>query len=79
MATLTLDTLEFVTELKEAGITEKKARAIVAGLQKASIDNVATKQDVGGLETKIAELETRMTWKMFAAMGLLFVALKYAG
>ena len=79
MAILTLDTLEFVTTLKKAGMAEKQAKAIVAGLQSASIENMATKSDVTEVRTEIANLETRPTWKLVSAMGLLFVALKYVG
>lgn len=46
MATLVIDTHEFVNGLTKAGVPEKQARAIVEGLQKIDLTQVATKEDV---------------------------------
>jgi hypothetical protein len=70
MATLIIDTYNFITRLKDAGMVEAQAEAIVKGLKEINLDNVATKEDVTALKQDIAllkkdlkEMELRMTIK----------------
>lgn len=51
MATLVIDTYQFVTTLKASGVPEGQARAIAEGLRSAELQHVATKEDL--LELKI--------------------------
>lgn len=53
MATLTFDTYDFIQSLTEAGIEEQQAKAISAGLQKMSLEHVATKHDLRNLEVSL--------------------------
>ena len=46
MATLTLDTHQFVKGLVAAGIPENQAEAIAEGFGKISLDHLATKEDL---------------------------------
>lgn len=61
MATLIIDTHNFITRLIAAGMVEKQAEAIVEGFREIDLGNVATKEDVLKLEAKltnkIAELK----------------------
>lgn len=69
MATLTFDTHEFVTELKQAGLTEPQAEAITRLHQQATsalvdyvkhehnLDNVVTNKD---LDARIKETELKI-------------------
>lgn len=54
MATLTVDTHKFITQLKEAGVEEKQAEAIVNGIKEINLEHVVTKDD---LRIAIAELK----------------------
>jgi hypothetical protein len=65
MATITIDTLQFVQRLKKAGIKESEAEAIAEVVRDAQANaDLATKQDLfvvqARLETRIAELKTEM-------------------
>jgi len=53
MAILTFDTYRFIARLKDAGLEEKKAEAIVDGLKDINLENVATKQDISELKSDI--------------------------
>ena len=53
MTTLALDTHKFITRLKDAGMDEKQAVAIVEGLKE--VENLVTKED---LRVVIAELKS---------------------
>lgn len=63
MATLTFDTHNFITRLKDAGIDEKQAVAITEGLKEIDLNQVASKQDISRLENGLEKLELRMTIK----------------
>lgn len=46
MATLTLDTYEFVENLKRSGMPEGQARTLADNLRKIELEHVATKEDL---------------------------------
>ena len=58
MATIVFDTHRAIQNLKEAGIAEAQAEAVVALFSSAFVDNVATKADIQQLEQKL-EYEVR--------------------
>jgi hypothetical protein len=59
MATITFDTLRFVTRLKESGLSETQALAITEAFKEAHGEaEVATKADIRELELKF---EARMS------------------
>jgi len=60
MATLTLNTHDFVTELVAAGVPENQAEAITHGLSKANLENVATKRDISELRLEIRDVKIDM-------------------
>ena len=58
MATFTFDTHRAIQNLKEAGVAEAQAEAVVALVSSVFSDNVATKADIQRLEQKL-EYEVR--------------------
>ena len=65
MATITFDTLKFVTKLKDSGLTEKQALAIKEAFREAHGEaEVTTRPDLRELELKMEarfkELDVRM-------------------
>ncbi len=84
MHTATFDTFKFIRRLKETGLPENQAEAISDAIQDvhaSQLKDLATKQDIKDLDTKIKELEYRMTIRlglmMMAVAGMLFTALRY--
>ena len=86
------DTHRAIQNLKEAGVAEAQAEAMVAMVGGLIGDNVATKADVQRVEqriesesrqhrTELNALEQRITLRLtvigFAGLGLLFAALKF--
>jgi hypothetical protein len=53
MATLIIDTHNFITRLKEAGMEEKQAEAIVDGIRSINLENVASKADLIKLKSDL--------------------------
>ena len=54
MATITFDTLKFVTRLKESGLSESQAIAITEAFRDAHVEaEVATKVDLRDLEHRL--------------------------
>ncbi len=92
MATFVFDTHQAIQNLKEAGVAETQAEAMVALVGSAFGENVATKADVQRLEQKLEyeirsvrsdmqAMEQRITLKlgglMLAGLGLLFAAQRF--
>ena len=74
MATITFDTLKFVTRLKESGLSESQAIAITEAFRDAHVEaEVATKAD-------LREMEQRLIIKLGAmlvvAVGLVATVVK---
>ena len=63
---MTQANLELLDALQAAGAPENKARAAAQSMAPAS--DVATKAD-------LAELETRLTWRLFGGMAILLAAM----
>ena len=63
---MTQANLELLDALQAAGAPEDKARAAAQSMAPAS--DVATKAD-------LAELETRLTWRLFGGMAILLAAM----
>ena len=62
MTTISFDTLPYVKMLREAGVEEKQAEAqaaALAGVLKSNVADLATKQDVDRLESKLNLIEER--------------------
>ncbi len=62
MTTISFDTLAYVKMLREAGVEEKQAEAQaapLAGVLKSNVADLATKQDVDRLESKLNLIEKR--------------------
>ncbi len=53
MATLVIDTHNFITRLKEAGMEEKQAEAIINGLKEIDLKQVASKEDIAELKADL--------------------------
>ena len=92
MATFVFDTHQAIQNLKEAGVSETQAEAMVALVGSPFGENVATKADVQRLEQKLEyeirsvrsdlqAMEQRITRKlgglMLAGLGLLFAAQRF--
>jgi hypothetical protein len=65
MATITFDTLKFVTRLKDSGLSEQQAIAITEAFREAHSDaEVATRRDIQELrleiELKLAETKSEL-------------------
>ncbi len=64
MSAIPFDSHEFYSELVQSGLAEKTADALtkaVVKIEKAKLDELATKRDVKELELKIAETKTDLT------------------
>ena len=59
-ATLRIDTLKFVRRLTDAGMERRMAEAIVEGLSEADTSELATRTDIAGLRTEVADLKAEM-------------------
>ncbi len=71
MATFTFDTHRAIQNLKEAGIAEAQAEAVVALVSSVFSDNVATKADIQQLEKRLEqklEYEVRLLRSDMQAM-----------
>ena len=92
MATFVFDTHRAIQNLKEAGISETQAEAMVAMVGSALGEGVATKSDVQRVEQKLEyevrslrsdmqAMEQRIILKlgglMLAGLGILFAALRF--
>ncbi len=66
---MTFDTLAAARTLEDAGLTSKQAEAVTTTIRVAIAEGTATKEDITRLEARLAELETRLTWRMFAVVG----------
>ena len=92
MATFVFDTHRAIQNLKEAGISETQAEAMVAMVGSAFGEGVATKSDVQRVEQKLEyevrslrsdmqAMEQRIILKlgglMLAGLGILFAALRF--
>ena len=78
MTTITFDTRKAVRNLKAVGFEEPQADAIVDTLGDAFSDTVATRLDIAGLETRIADLKAEMfraLWIQGAGIVALIVGL----
>lgn len=65
MATITFDTLKFVTRLKESGLSESQAVAITEAFKEAHGEaEVATKRDVEELRLEMKSVEARLEVKI---------------
>ncbi len=53
MSTLVIDTHNFITRLKEAGMEEKQAEAIVNGIKDINLEHAATKEDIAELKADL--------------------------
>ena len=62
------DTLRATDTLTAAGLEPEHARAIVTTMHDALGEQVATKADIAQLEARIAESETRLTWRLVAVL-----------
>lgn len=63
MTAIPFDTHEFYTELVQSGLAEKTADALtkaVTKIEKAKLDELATKRDLKELEVKIAESKAEL-------------------
>ena len=64
MTAVAFDTHEFYRELVDSGLAEKTADALtkaVAKIEKAKLDELATKRDLKDLELKISETKADLT------------------
>ncbi|TAN51980.1 MAG: DUF1640 domain-containing protein [Methylococcaceae bacterium] len=65
MTAITFDTLKFVETLKQAGVHEEQAKGIATAFKDASGEaELATRQDIRELETRIRETELRLEAKI---------------
>ncbi|MGE3804459.1 MAG: hypothetical protein AB7K24_07285 [Gemmataceae bacterium] len=83
MATLSIDTYDFVAGLKEAGIPEPQAVAIADNLKKVNLEHVATKEDVAELRIEIQRMKVELLkWVvplLLAQIGVFAGVVKYVG
>lgn len=60
MATLKIDTHDFIKHLMQSGIPEEHAEAIAGGLSKVDLEGVATREDIQEIRQRLAELKTEL-------------------
>ena len=58
-AMLRIDTLKFAKRLTGAGMDQRQAEALVAGLNEADTSEFATKADIGEVKIEIAGVKAR--------------------
>lgn len=63
---MTFDTLAAARTLEDAGLTSKQAEAVTTTIRVAIAEGTATKEDIIRLEARLAELELRLTRRMYA-------------
>lgn len=63
MATI-IDTLEYVKELRAAGVPEQQAEAQAKALSRIATEELATKKDIDDLRRDLREREYRLTIKI---------------
>ena len=74
MSIAAFDTHAAVTALREAGFDERQAEGVVATVRDAVAEGVATRADVGRLESQmatkadLASLETRVTVRLYGGL-----------
>ena len=81
MSIAAFDTHAAVTALREAGFDERQAEGVVATVRDAVVEGVATRADVGRLESQmatkadlaevkagLASLETRVTVRLYGGL-----------
>ena len=64
MTAIPFDSHEFYSELVQSGLAEKTADALtkaVVKIEKAKLDDLATKRDIKELEVKIAETKAELS------------------
>ena len=71
MTQAAFDSLKAVEEFQEAGMPGSQARAVARAILRHNEDYVTNKD----LNTAIAQLETRLTNRLYVALGILFAAL----
>jgi hypothetical protein len=72
MTAIPFDSHEFYSELVQSGLAEKTADALtkaVVKIEKAKLDELATKRDLKELELKISETKTDLT-RMILTVGV---------
>ena len=74
MATISIDTYEFVQGLTDSGISEQHAKAIAEGFKKADLEHVATKEDLANLRADIFKWSVPI---LVAQAGLIVALVKY--
>lgn len=67
MSTTTFDTHAAVRALEDAGLTSEQAEAVTEAIGTAVKSADVVTRDY--LDARLAELETRLTWRMFAVVG----------
>ncbi len=81
MATVTFDTHKFIRRLRDSGMPDEQAEALADALRDVQSEaELATKRDIQDLETRIREVELRLTIKiggmLVIAVGVLAALLK---
>ncbi len=66
MSTTAFDTHATVRALQEAGLSSEQAEAVTEAIGSA-VTGAGVTRDY--LDARLAELETRLTWRMFAVVG----------
>ena len=66
MSTTAFDTHATVRSLEEAGLSSEQAEAVTEAIGSA-VAGAGVTRDY--LDARLAELETRLTWRMFAVVG----------
>ena len=67
MSTTTFDTHAAVRALEGAGLTSEQAEAVTEAIGSAVSSTDVVTRDY--LDARLAGLETRLTWRMFAVVG----------
>lgn len=77
MSSATFDTLAATRMLQDNGIADKHAEAIVKMTAAAVHDGVATKSDIAEVKTQIAELEARLTNRLYFGLAATIAILTF--
>lgn len=71
------DSLSIVRQLTDAGIDREHADAIADAVRQAAEHGEHVTPDL--LDARLAAMETRLTWRIFAAAGLVVAAIRLLG
>lgn len=69
------DTLQAAESFRQAGMPADQAKAVARAIQQRGEDQAEDRVSNSGLAAALAQLETRLTNRLYISLGVLFAAL----